>query len=98
MLMGKRVVSLSMDESLVERFDEWSRSHGWSQASQGKTGGTHKGRDSGRSALTTHLWEALIEGRLTIQERSGANPFPGQELEAGENPQFPIYIARGEEP
>ena len=94
--MPKQVFSLRFDPLLMEKIDRYAREHGWSahHAESGVRGGDHRGKDTGRTALITHVLEALVEGRLRETPRAGANPFPAEEVEAGSTPELPLLISR----
>jgi hypothetical protein len=46
-----------------------------------------------RNSIVEELLEALHEGRLSVRPRSGPNPFPAEEVEAGTTPEYPLQIA-----
>lgn len=48
-----------------------------------------------RTDLLEHLLMALREGRLLMKPRSGPNPFPAGEVEAGSVPEYPVLVAPG---
>jgi hypothetical protein len=93
-MANKQVYSLRFDPDLMARVDTYARDNGWADhhRESGARGGDHKGRDTGRTSLITGLLEALVEGRVTIQPKAGVNPFPAEEVYAGESPDLPITI------
>jgi len=46
-----------------------------------------------KTAILEEMVVALLEGRLTIHPRGGANAFPGDEVPAGSSPECPAHIA-----
>ena len=92
--MAKRVITLRLEPDLLDWVDRYSRLKGGPEYTQslGRPGGNHRGADVGRTALITELLTALREDRLEIIPQSGANPFPADEVMAGETPEFAILI------
>jgi len=68
-------VSFRISARLAEALSTYAKANGWVKAQQGSRGGSHRGRDTGRTALVVHIIEALVEDRLTILPRQ-PNPFP----------------------
>ena len=93
----KRTISLRVEASLVERLDQYAVDNGWVGAQAGSRGGDHKGKDTGRSAILVHLIESLVDHRLHITAKAGANPFSADERFPGESPDFPALICLVEE-
>ena len=89
---SKRTISLRVDAALVDQIAPYALRNGWVGAQAGFRGGDHKGKDTGRSALLVHLLESLVENRMVITPRAGANPFPADERLPGESPDFPALI------
>lgn len=86
--------SFRLDPEMVRRFDERARGDQTLQYQHGKRGGTHKDRDVGRTAAVERLMELYAAGRLAVLPDAGANPFPADEVPAGESPDHPITITR----
>lgn len=82
---------MRLPQDLIQRVDDYARGNNW-QEYQGKLnlGGT---KDyPGRTALVQNLLEALVQGRIMITPKAGANAFPADEREAGLSPDFPALI------
>ena len=91
----KRTVSFRLSADLVDWLDEYAREAGASQGHLNRYGGSHGGRDSGKTAIVERLLTACREGRLLEAPPAGQNPFPLEERTAGESPEFPVLISFG---
>ena len=97
-MADKVTFAVRCDAVLLARLDAKAAEHGWGayQARPDVRGGTHGGRDSGRSALVRHLLEAYVEDRVYAVPRSGVNPFPASgEVEYGSLAAYPLPVTLG---
>ena len=92
-MQERRVVSFRLPAELLDWLDEYARQEGAWQSSVLKPGGSHKGKDSGKTAVIEQLLVALKEERLLVRVTAGANAFPVNEKHAGETPEYPLFVS-----
>ena len=90
----RAVFTFRASRSLMARVDARCREGEWASAET--RGGTHGGRDSGRSAVILCLLEAFAEGRVIVLPRAASAAFPAGEVLPGSSPACPALISRSE--
>lgn len=91
----KKLITFRIDPDKLRRLDEAAVRNGFANPVDARVqGGNHGGRDTGRSAVLTHLIDAYIEGRCLVLPQSGANPFPAEEIQPGDTPFFPLLVSK----
>ena len=92
----KRLITLRLPPDLLDCVDGYALSNGWreNQVKMHVRGGAKEG-DTGRTGLIQSLLEALVEGRVTVTPRAGANAFPVDERGRGLSASFPALICCG---
>lgn len=91
-MQERRVTSFRLPVELLDWLDAYAREASAWQDHEAKPGGTHRGKDSGKTAVVERLLQALREGRLHEAPPSRASPFPLEERAAGLTADFPILI------